>query len=100
MWKNTKIYVRVSGVPAEIRIVRLSNRNIVFCLYANRQKPALNCTGMSSAYTIVKNIVFHAPSDLPRRKHDPVPVVQESGWAPKLVWIIWREEIFLASAGN
>jgi len=27
----------------------------------------------------------HAPADLPRER-DPVPIVQEAGWAPRRAW--------------
>jgi hypothetical protein len=26
-------------------------------------------------------------------KQPPVPIVEDAGWAPELVWIIWRREI-------
>jgi hypothetical protein len=53
-----KTHVKVPGVLDEIRIVHLSNMNLVFYLYVNRQKPVLNCTGMSAAYIIVKNLAL------------------------------------------
>jgi len=30
----------------------------------------------------------------------PVPIEQEAGWAPEPVWMLWRKEKILASAGN
>jgi hypothetical protein len=44
---------------------------------------------------------LHAPAALfPPRKGPPVPIVQESGWAPELVWTQKLEEKYLASAGD
>jgi hypothetical protein len=35
-----------------------------------------------------------------KQKGPPVPIVQEAGWAPELVWIQRSEEKSLASAGD
>jgi hypothetical protein len=32
----------------------------------------------------------HAPAALPQGKEYPIPIVQEVGWAPELVWTRWR----------
>jgi hypothetical protein len=41
----------------------------------------------------------HAPASLYPRKGPPVPIGQEAGWAPELVWTQRIENIF-ASAGD
>jgi hypothetical protein len=43
----------------------------------------------------------HAPAALlPLGKGPPVPIVQEAGWAPELVWTQRIEEKSFAPAGN
>jgi hypothetical protein len=32
--------------------------------------------------------------------HVALPIVQQAGWAPQPVWILWRNEISLASDRN
>jgi hypothetical protein len=44
---------------------------------------------------------LHAPAALlPPGKGPPVPIVQEAGWAPELVWTQRLEEKSFASAGD
>jgi hypothetical protein len=43
---------------------------------------------------------IHAPVVLLQGKKTTAPVLQEVGWAPELIWALWRREIFLASSGN
>jgi hypothetical protein len=43
----------------------------------------------------------HAPAALyPQRKDPPVPIIQETGWAPELVWTQRLEEKSFAPAGD
>jgi hypothetical protein len=35
---------------------------------------------------------LHTPTALPPGKEPPVPIGQEAGWAPGLVWTLWRGE--------
>jgi hypothetical protein len=42
----------------------------------------------------------HAPAALYPRGKDPVPIVQEAGWAPEPVWTQMLEEKSFASAGD
>jgi hypothetical protein len=38
---------------------------------------------------------LHAPAALLPGKEPPVPIGQEAGWAPELVWTIWRKLLTL-----
>jgi hypothetical protein len=42
----------------------------------------------------------HHSCDLPQGKEPPVPIVQEAGWAPELVWTQRLEEKSSASVGD
>jgi hypothetical protein len=33
-------------------------------------------------------------------REPPVPTKQDRGWAPELIWMLWRREISLTSAEN
>jgi hypothetical protein len=35
---------------------------------------------------------LQAPAAQPPGKQPPVPIVYEAGWAPGLVWTLWRRE--------
>jgi hypothetical protein len=37
---------------------------------------------------------------VPQEKEPAVPIVEEAGWAPKMVWTLWKREKSLASVGN
>jgi hypothetical protein len=43
---------------------------------------------------------LQAPSRFIHVERIPVPTGQEAGWAPELVWELWRRENSLAAAGN
>jgi hypothetical protein len=40
------------------------------------------------------NGYLHAPTALPPRKESLVPIGQEAGWAPVLVWTQWQRNNF------
>jgi hypothetical protein len=42
----------------------------------------------------------HTPAILRPGKQCPVPSVQEAGWAPEPIWILWRRKKSIASARN
>jgi hypothetical protein len=43
---------------------------------------------------------LHAPTALPPGKQLMIPIVEEAGRTPVLVWTLWRREKYLAPAGN
>jgi hypothetical protein len=45
-------------------------------------------------------VVNFTPRSLYPLEENPVPVRQESGWAPEPVWTPWRKENSLVLAGN
>ena len=40
----------------------------------------------------------HAPAALPP-EITQVPIVEDAGWAPETIWVIWSREKYVASAG-
>jgi hypothetical protein len=38
------------------------------------------------------NDQLHVPAALPQGKKPPVPIGLVAGWAPELVWMLWRRE--------
>jgi hypothetical protein len=38
------------------------------------------------------SVELHDPAALPPRKELPVPIGQESRWAPEPVWTLWGRE--------
>jgi hypothetical protein len=43
-------------------------------------------------YKMEVSAQLHAPAALPPVKQPPVPITFEAGWAPQLVWALWRKE--------
>jgi hypothetical protein len=48
--------------------------------------------GCTDAYLLEVSGQFHAHPTLAPLKEPPVPIGQEAGWAPELVWMTWRSE--------
>jgi hypothetical protein len=43
---------------------------------------------------------LHAPASLLPGKQPPIPVGEETAWAPERIWTLWSTEKSLVSAGN